>query len=45
MPVNLTSHQGWVADRHVRAYPSNPKRSDDRLDGQDPRKHWLRLTS
>lgn len=44
-PVNLSHVQGWVAMAQIRVYSSNPKRTAGRLDGQDPRKHWPRLTS
>lgn len=45
VPVNLSHFQGWVNDARIGVFSSNPKRLGKRLDGQDPHKHWPRLTS
>lgn len=45
VPVNLSHHQGWVAGARASVFYGCPKRLDERLDGQDPHKHWPRLTS
>lgn len=42
---SFSHFQGWVNDPRIGAFSSNPKRLGKRLDGQDPHKHWLCLTS